>query len=128
MAADSFERALALVFELEGGFVDHPRDPGGATKFGITRATLAEARDRPASVADVRGLTRAEAAAIYRRLYWREAGCDRLPPGLDLVVFDFAVHAGPARAAKVLQGVLGLKQDGVIGAVTQKAAEAPGPP
>jgi lysozyme family protein len=123
MAAGSFERALALVLELEGGFVDHPRDPGGATKFGITRATLAEARGRPASVADIRALTRAEAAAIYRRLYWREAGCDALPPGLDLATFDLAVHSGPQRALRLLQGVLGLKQDGVVGPATRAAAE-----
>ncbi len=86
MAAETFDRALALVLDLEGGFVDHPRDPGGATNLGITRATLAKARGRPVSVVDVKALTRAEAGTIYRRLYWNAVKADELPPGLDLAV------------------------------------------
>ena len=121
MAAESFDRALALVLELEGGFVADPRDPGGATNHGITRATLARARGRPASVADVRALTRAEASAIYRRTYWAEVGGDALPPGLDLAIFDFGVNSGPARAIKAHQTALGLKPDGRLGPATLAA-------
>lgn len=124
MAASNFERALSCVLKQEGGFVDHPADPGGATALGITRATLARARGRPASVADVKALTRAEAAAIYRRLYWDAVAGDRLPPGLDLAVFDLAVNSGPPRALRLLQSSLGVPQDGVLGPVTLRAARA----
>lgn len=124
MAAESFDRALALVLELEGGFVADPRDPGGATRYGITRATLARARGRPASVADVRALTRQEAGAIYRRSYWAEVGGDALPAGLDLAIFDFGVNSGPARAIKALQSALGVEADGRLGPATRAALAA----
>ena len=118
MAKSTFERALALVLELEGGFVDHPRDPGGATNLGITRATLARWRRRSVSAADVKALGRAEATAVYRRCYWDGVQGDELPAGLDLAVFDYAVNSGLARAARSLQVVLGLKPDGRIGPET----------
>ena len=124
MAAETFDRALALVLDLEGGFVDHPRDPGGATNLGITRATLAKARGRPVSVADVKALTPQEAGTIYRRLYWNAVKADKLPPGLDIAVFDFAVNSGPARAVRALQAVVGAAQDGRVGANTIAAANA----
>ncbi len=124
MAAESFDRALALVLDLEGGFVADPRDPGGATKYGITRATLARARGRPASVADVKALTRQEAGAIYRRSYWAQVGGDALPPGLDLAIFDFGVNSGPARAIKALQSALGVAADGRLGPATRAAIAA----
>ncbi len=127
MAAETFDRALALVLDLEGGFVDHPSDPGGATNLGITRATLAKARGRPASVADVRALTQAQAGTIYRRLYWDAVKADELPPGLDLAVFDFAVNSGPAPAVRALQAVVGAAEDGRIGPDTIAAADAADP-
>lgn len=67
---DTFPRALALVLAQEGGYADHPYDPGGATNFGITIATLRDWRGRPVSKADVRALGRDEVAAIYRARYW----------------------------------------------------------
>ena len=127
MAAETFDRALALVLELEGGFVDHPRDPGGATNLGITRATLAKARGTPVTVADVKELTQVEAGGIYRRLYWDSVRADELPPGLDIAVFDFAVNSGPGRAVRAVQAVLGANQDGRIGPKTLAAARAADP-
>ncbi len=127
MAAGCFERALALVLDLEGGFVQDPRDPGGATNLGITRATLGKARGRAVSVADVKALTRDEAAPIYRRLYWDAVRADELPPGLDLAVFDYAVNSGPARAVRTLQSVLGVAPDGKPGRATLDAAAAAEP-
>ena len=127
MAAETFDRALALVLDLEGGFIDHPSDPGGATNLGITRATLAKARGLPVSVGDVRALTRAEAGTIYRRLYWDIVKADELPPGLDLAIFDFAVNSGPARAVRALQTVVGATEDGRIGPETLAAAHAAEP-
>lgn len=127
MARDSFDRALALVLEQEGGFVDHPRDPGGATNLGITRATLARWRRRPVSAADVKALTRAEAGAIYRGHFWDAIRADDLPAGLDIAAFDYAVNSGPAAAIRSLQKVLGLSADGRIGPATLAAARAAEP-
>lgn len=118
MAAGNFDRALAAVLKHEGGYADHPRDPGGATNLGITRATLARWRGRPVSKAEVRALTRAEAAKIYRALYWDEVGADALPDGLDFAVFDYCVNSGPGRAARALQSVAGTRTDGRIGRIT----------
>ena len=124
MAPTSFRAALALVLRHEGGFADHPLDPGGPTKFGITRATLARWRGRAVGAAEVRSLGAAEAGAIYRRLYWEPVGGDGLPAGVDLAVFDFAVNAGPTRAARTLQAVLGCAADGIVGPATLAAAQA----
>jgi lysozyme family protein len=123
MAANSFEPSLAHVLKHEGGYVNHPADPGGATNLGITAATLAQARGHPVSAADVAALTRAEAAAIYRRLFWNPARSDDLPAGLDHAVFDLAVNSGPGRAARLLQRVLAVAEDGVIGPATLAAAQ-----
>lgn len=122
MARHCFETAMPHVFRHEGGFVDHPRDPGGATKYGITRATLSVWRGRPVSKTDVRRLTRDEAAAIYRARYWNAVRGDDLPAGVDYCVFDAAVNSGPGRAARWLQAAARAPQDGVIGPVTLAAA------
>lgn len=122
MASQNFARALEFVLAHEGGYVDHPRDPGGATNRGITRVTLEQWRGRPVTKAEVRALTRAEAVAIYRAMYWNAVAGDDLPAGLDLAVFDFAVNSGPGRATKTLQSLLEVTADGVIGPVTRAAA------
>ena len=105
---ENFQRCLDLTLAYEGGYSDHPRDPGGATNFGVTRATLARVRGRAVSKAEVRALTRAEAGAIYRAEYWDAVGGDDLPFGVDAVVFDHAVNSGPAAALKTLRAALGL--------------------
>ncbi len=117
-----FEQAVDLVLQHEGGFVQHLQDPGGATKFGITRETLSRARGRPVAIDDVRRLTREAAVSIYRHLYWDAVRADGLPPGLDLAVFDLAVNSGPARAVAMLQRVVGVEADGIVGPVTLAAA------
>ncbi len=122
MAQENFAAALKLVLKHEGGYVDHPLDPGGATNRGITRATLEAVRGRPVSKAEVMALSEPEAAAIYRARYWNAVRADELPAGLDLVVFDAAVNSGPARAARWLQMVVGMPADGLIGARTISAA------
>jgi len=98
-----FAACLAIVLRAEGGFVNNPRDPGRATNRGITIGTLADWRKRPVTIADVRALTAAEAGAIYRANYWKPCGCDALPPGVDLMTFDFGVNAGPGRAVRYLR-------------------------
>ena len=125
---DRFTDCLNEVLKHEGGFVDHPRDPGGATNLGITRKTLA--RWRLVSpwwalpVAEVRALPGVEATAIYAADYWKPARAGSLPPGIDLAVFDFAVNSGPARAVKNLQALLGVAVDGRNGPVTRAAVKA----
>lgn len=122
MARSNFEACLDEVFRHEGGYVDHPADPGGATNMGITHRTLAAWRGRPVSKDDVRALSRTEAAAIYRALYWDKVRGDDLPDGLDLVTFDPAVNSGVSRGAGWLQRALGVTADGRVGPVTLGAA------
>ena len=118
MAAANFERALPLVLKHEGGYVDHPKDPGGATNLGVTIGTLSSWLGQPATKADVKALTRATVAPIYRKNYWAAIRADELPAGLDYAVFDFAVNSGPKRAAMALQRAVGVADDGVIGSIT----------
>jgi len=125
---DRFGPCLAAVLAQEGGYSDHPRDPGGATQMGITRRTLAAwRRVRPwwkLPKAAVRTLGRAEAERIYEALYWVPCRAGRMPPGLDLALFDFAVNSGPGRAVRSLQRLLAVTEDGRVGPRTLAALEA----
>ncbi|PWE16322.1 hypothetical protein DDZ18_12925 [Marinicauda salina] len=123
----AFEHALDHVLEWEGGFVDHPDDPGGATNMGITLRTLADWRGGDASVSDVRALTRDEAAAIYRARYWDAAHCGAMPAPIGFLTFDGAVNHGVGRAVKLLQRAVGVPDDGLVGPVTLGAANAADP-
>ncbi len=123
MAAHNFETALEHIFAVEGGYVDHPKDPGGATNRGITRATLAAWRKKTVSKQNVKNLTRHEAAQIYRANYWDKVCGDDLPSGVDIAVFDHAVHSGPARAIRNLQGAINVPMDGIYGTVTASAVQ-----
>lgn len=122
MAAKNFARALAATLRFEGGYSNHPSDPGGATNMGITLATLTDWRGVSVTAADVRALQKSEAAAIYRRRYWDMVNGDRLPDGIDLAVFDYAVNSGVGRATRALQSVLDVPVDGIIGRGTVEAA------
>lgn len=120
-----FNKIMPWVFKDEGGYVDHPSDPGGATKWGITRKTLAAWRGikpyykLPKSA--VQQLTQEEATAIYRAKYWDKVEADRLPSGVAYTVFDYAVNSGDDRAERALQKVVGAFVDGDIGDDTIKA-------
>lgn len=114
-AASRFDTALAEILRHEGGWVDHPKDPGGATNRGVTLATLSDWLGRTATKAEVKALTVADVAPIYREKYWNVVKADDLPAGVDLMVFDLAVNSGPGRAAKFLQEVAGAAVDGQIG-------------
>lgn len=114
----SLDECLAFTLREEGGFVDDPRDPGGATNMGVTLGTLRVWRDDPRlGVADVRTLTRAAVTSIYGADYWNKLRCDALPGGVDLMAFDFAVTSGTLRSAKLLQAALGFSADAADGAV-----------
>lgn len=124
-ASPRFAACLAEVLRQEGGFVDNPLDPGGATNLGITRATLARWRNISPwwrlPVAAVRALGRPEAETIYEALYWQRCNAAALPAGLDLSLFDFAVSSGPDRAIKALQREVNTRADGFIGPLTLAA-------
>lgn len=116
---ENFSKALALVLAHEGGFVNHPADPGGATNRGVTQAVYDGWRGaRGLSKQSVRHITNAEIEAIYRRDYWDKIRGDDLPGGVDYAVFDFAVNSGVARAIKYLQTAVGVGADGIIGPKT----------
>lgn len=120
-----FERALKFVLAFEGGLADHPADPGGRTMRGVTQATYDSFRHkRNLPLQDVALITTDEIKAIYYNLYWLKAGCDKLPDGLDLVVFDTAVGSGPDRAIKTLQKTLYVDADGIIGPITRGAIDS----
>lgn len=116
-----FDRCVAIVLRHEGGYSDHPNDPGGPTNMGITLKTLRDWRGGDVTPADVRALTREEAIEIYRALYWNAVRGEDLPPGVDLAVFDFAVNSGPRRAVRTLQRLLRVRVDGGVGPETLAA-------
>ena len=119
-----FARCVAITLAFEGGYVDHPSDPGGATNLGITITTLAAWRGRPVTKEDVRHLKRAEAEAIYRKKYWDAVRGDELPAGVDLAVWDYGVNSGPHRSIEALQEAVGTAQDGLLGVRTLAATRA----
>lgn len=120
----NFTRALPLVLKHEGGYVDHPKDPGGATNKGVTLATFRKFVKADGSKADLRKITDDQVATVYYRGYWSAVQGPALPSGVDYAVFDFAVNSGPKRAAQFLQKVVGVSQDGRVGPLTIEAAKA----
>jgi lysozyme family protein len=115
------EQWLEDLFQHEGGYVDHPEDRGGPTNFGVTQATLASWRRQPVTAEDVKALDIDEAQAIMSARYWNVVQGDRLPPGVDIAVADFAVNSGNTRAVKILQDALGVEPDGHVGPQTMAA-------
>lgn len=121
----SFERALSLVLKHEGGYVNHPKDKGGATNKGITQSTYDAWRFRRAeSIQSVANISDMEVAAIYKAFYWDKARCWELPEKLDIAHFDAAVNHGCTRAIKLLQKAVGANDDGVFGNDTRTAVSA----
>jgi len=123
MAKGNLTRCLEQIWPFEGGYVDHPKDPGGATNMGITFDVLQRWRGKTITKQDVRNLTKAEAAEIYDKRYWRPLNGEKLRLGDDLAVLDFGINSGIARSAKYSQAIAGVTQDGKIGPVTLAAIE-----
>lgn len=118
----NFDRCLEHTLRHEGGWADHPADPGGATMKGVTIGTFAQFKGRKVTKAELREISDTDLRAIYRRGYWDKVRGDDLPAGLDLVAFDGAVNSGPSRGARWLQSALGVGADGKVGPQTIAAA------
>lgn len=118
---NNFDECFVHTLKHEGGFVNDPRDPGGATNLGVTIGTLSQWFGRKATVAEVRNLTPTTVRPIYKANYWDMICGDALPRGLDFTVYDFAVNSGVKRAAMALQRAVGVADDGKIGRITLEA-------
>jgi len=114
----NFEQSLKMLLHHEGGYVWHPEDPGGETNLGVTRAVYEQWVGRQVMDNEMKGLTVADVAPIYKTNYWDKIKGDDLPSGLDFAAFDWAVNSGTGRPAKVIQKYISAKQDGAIGPKT----------
>ncbi|WP_232364308.1 glycosyl hydrolase 108 family protein [Desulforapulum autotrophicum] len=123
----NFKMSLTHVLVHEGGWADHPRDPGGATMKGVTLATYQRYFGEDKNKDDLRNITDEALEQIYRSGYWSKCCCDELPAGVDYSLFDAAVNSGPGRGAKWLQAAVGAKQDGGIGPKTLARVKASEP-
>lgn len=122
MAAESFSAALARLLQHEGGYTNHPSDPGGPTNFGITIHDYRKYVKAGATAADVKAMSLDEAKRIYRAKYWDAQRCDELPAGVDYAVFDYGVNSGIGRSGKVLRRCLNLPDDSSV--VTERVVAA----
>jgi len=120
---ENFEQCFALVLKSEGGFVANPKDPGGMTNLGVTRAVWQSYVGHDVTEADMRALTPQDVMPLYKSNYWDKVNGDSLPYGVDYAVFDFAVNSGPTRAVKALQQVLNIPTDGQVGDETLSTLE-----
>jgi lysozyme family protein len=122
---ENWNASLQHVLKSEGGWSDHPADPGGATMKGVTLETYRRYKMNPHITKDqLRNITDEEVADIYKVGYWDKCRCYDLPSGVDFLVFDAAVNMGVGRSAKLLQEAVGVSADGVIGPITIAAANA----
>lgn len=120
----NFDECLALVLKHEGGWNDHPKDPGGETNMGVTKRTWEEWIGKRVEPGSLKSLTVADVAPLYKEKYWDRVKGDDLPDGVDYAVFDFAVNSGVGRATRVLQQAVGVTPDGIIGPKTLAAVNA----
>ena len=114
----NFQACLDLVLKSEGGWVNHPSDPGGETNLGVTKRVWEEYVGHP--VESLKKLTKDDVAPMYEQKYWRPCYGEVLPRGLDFVVFSMGINAGTGRSIKLLQSSIGCVPDGVIGPTTRK--------
>ncbi len=119
----NFDESFTRLLGAEGGYSNHPNDPGGETMWGVT---VAVARDA-GYAGPMKDLPVDTAKAIYRKQYWDPVRADDLPSAIRYHVFDAAVNSGVSQAAKWLQGAIGVPADGHVGPVTFAAARAAPP-
>lgn len=118
---ENWDKCFELVLNHEGGYVNHPRDPGGRTNLGVTQRSWEAYIDRSVTEAEMRTLTPEMVKPFYKSRYWDKVRGDELPAGVDYAVYDLAVNSGPTRAVKYLQQVVGVPADGIIGRKTMAA-------
>ena len=123
----NFDKCLEMLLKHEGGFVNHPKDPGGMTNLGVTKAVYDKWIGRASTEAEMRALTPKDVAPIYKKNYWDKVRGDDLPSGADWACFDWAVNSGSGRPAKALQRIVGATQDGAIGPQTLKMVASEDP-
>ena len=111
---DNFDECLKMLLHHEGGYVNHPKDPGGETNLGVTKRVY----EKWGGTKDMKDLTVEDVAPIYKKEYWDRCKCDDLESGVDWVVFDWAVNSGTGRSAKAIQKICGASLDGAIGPKT----------
>jgi hypothetical protein len=117
----NWQKSFEMMLKSEGGYVNNPADPGGMTNLGVTKATWENWVGRASDENEMRNLTPEKVAPLYKNKFWDMCRCDDLPSGVDYLVFDFAVNAGPGRSAKILQTAVGATPDGGIGPMTLAA-------
>jgi lysozyme family protein len=120
----NWQKSFELMLKSEGGYVNNPADPGGMTNLGVTKATWENWVGRESDEAEMRGLTPEKVEPLYKKKYWDAVRADDLPVGLDYLMFDFGVNAGPGRAIKVMQSAVGVTPDGGFGPLTLAAVQA----
>lgn len=120
---ENWDSCFAMVLKHEGGYVNNPKDPGGMTNLGVTRKNWEAYLDRDVTEADMRALTPEMVKPFYKRNYWDKIRGDELPSGVDYAAYDLAVNSGTGRAAKYLQKIAGVPEDGVIGPQSLKAIQ-----
>ena len=106
----TFDQVFDKLINHEGGYIFNPHDPGGETKFGISKRSYPHL--------DIHSLTLADAKTIYRRDFWDRAQCDKLHPDLAFDLFDGAVNSGIGQSIRWLQRAIGVADDGVVGPLT----------
>ncbi len=125
MSAKFYVPSEVLVTQLEGGYVNSPKDPGGATFRGVTLRAYQDFTGHACSIAELKALTPGQVSTFYHDVYWPSVQGDALPAGVDLMLFDAAVNCGRGRAVTFLQQALGLNDvDGELGPVTFRALTA----
>ena len=119
----NFDTAFDLLVTHEGGFSNHPDDPGGATMYGVTEAVARE----NGYTGHMQDFLLEDAKKIYRTRYWDACQCDAMPEAIRYPLFDAAVNSGPGQAIKWLQSAAGVKADGALGPVTKHAVAMASP-
>lgn len=121
---ENWDACFDMVLEHEGGFVNHPKDPGGMTNLGVTKSAIEAYLGRTVDEGFMRALTPNTVKPFYKAMYWDRIKGDDLPSGIDYAAYDLAVNSGPSRAAKYLQEIAGVPVDGVIGPKSLEAIKA----
>ena len=124
---ENWKASLAAVLEHEGGFVNHPADPGGVTNLGCTKSTWEKWCGREVTVDEMKKLTPEDVSPLYQEKYWDKVSGNLLPAGVDYMMFDTAINSGPGRAVKLLQETVGVTADGFLGPMTLNAVTSQPP-